>query len=286
MSYEIRQLSIRRVEAYEQCSRFVDGFHGDPEFSDPMLTDGEQLKNNLINAIQKTDSHVVLGIYRQAEMVGLFSFLLLKDEQYIEMLVGLSRDADAYSDIITYLEQHYPSFSADFVFNPNNYLLKAVLAQKGAEFETEQQNMVLTQPTPGVDTVDIELLSEPYMQQYFEIHSKDVYWTGEKVAAATEEFRTLLAIEDGKVVGYIDVTHCFKENEPFDLLVLESHRRKGYGRKLLAKALELNKPNGMMLQVEVDNIPAIRLYESMGFERAENQNSLTAHWCIPTRSVK
>lgn len=284
MSDDIKQLSIQRVEAYEQCSRFIEGFYGDPAFSDPMLSDEEQLKNNLINALRKTDSHAVLGVYRQAEMVGLFSFLTLREEQYIEMLVGLSRDSEAYTDIITYLEQHYPSCNADFVFNPNNYLLKEALAQKSAQFETEQQKMVLTQSTPRVDTADIELLSEPYMQQYLAIHSQDVYWTGEKVAAAAEKFRTLLAIEDGKVVGYIDVTHCFEENEPFDLFVLESHRRKGCGRKLLAKAIYMNKPNGMILMIEADNIPAIRLYESMGFEKAENQNSLSAHWRIPTRN--
>ena len=79
----------------------------------------------------------------------------------------------------------------------------------------------------------------------------------------------------------MDVTYCFEENEPFDLLVLEKYRRKGYGRKMLAKALEMNHPKQMMLLVDVDNMPAIRLYESMGFETADGQNSLTAHWRIP-----
>ena len=39
-----------------------------------------------------------------------------------------------------------------------------------------------------------------------------------------------VAVEDGKVVGYMDVTYTFKENEPFDLFVLEEYRRMGYGR--------------------------------------------------------
>ena len=55
----------------------------------------------------------------------------------------------------------------------------------------------------------------------------------------------------------------------------------GYGRKLLAKALDMNRPNGMMLLVDVDNEPAIRLYASMGFAKAQGQNNLTAHWRIP-----
>lgn len=37
----------------------------------------------------------------------------------------------------------------------------------------------------------------------------------------------------------------------------------------------------MMLLVDVDNDPAISLYESMGFIKAKNQNNLTAHWKVP-----
>lgn len=77
------------------------------------------------------------------------------------------------------------------------------------------------------------------------------------------------------------MTHCFEENEPYDVYVLPEYRRRGYGRKLLAKALECNQPKGMMLLVETDNTAAIRLYESMNFKTVPGQNSLTAHWRIP-----
>ena len=63
--------------------------------------------------------------------------------------------------------------------------------------------------------------------------------------------------------------------------VLPEYRRKGYGRKLLAKALDCNQPRGMMLLVETDNTAAIRLYELMNFKTVPGQNSLTAHWQIP-----
>ena len=86
--------------------------------------------------------------------------------------------------------------------------------------------------------------------------------------------------ESGKMMGYI-LFNEFDENEPFDLFVLEEYRRKGYGRKLLAKALEMNQPNGMMLLVDADNEPAIRLYEFVGFAKVQGQNNLTAHWMVP-----
>lgn len=270
---------IRTIKSYDECRDFASSFQGDPNFSDPMLSDEEQVQCNLINAIDRTDRYV-LGVYQDATMIGLFTFLVLRDEQYIEMLVGLSRDKEAYLEVLRYLEQWYPGYIADFVFNPGNYLLKELLDLRNAEYEPEQQKMVLGTPVLGIDTTGVELLSEQYTEQYCAIHNMDMYWTGEKVVQAQDHFRTFLAIHDGKVVGYMDVTYTFKENEPFDLLVLEEYRRMGYGRKLLAKSLEMNQPNGMMLLVDVDNEPAIRLYESMGFAKVHGQNNLTAHWTV------
>lgn len=272
---------IRMIKTYDECRDFALGFDDDPHFSDPMLCHEEQLQNNLIKSIEKPDRHCVLGIYREERMIGLFAFLVLRDEQYIEMLIGLSREKEAYLEMFQYLEQSFPGYSADFVFNPGNFILKELLELRNADFEPEQQKMVLGTPVLGLDTAGVELLSEKYKEPYCAIHNKDMYWTGEKVVQAQDRFRTFLAIHDGKVVGYMDVTYIFKENEPIDLFVLEEYRRMGYGRKLLAKALERNAPNGMMLLVDIDNDPAIRLYESMGFAKVQGQNNLTAHWTVP-----
>lgn len=272
---------IRKIKTYNECREFASSFQGDPNFSDPMLCHEEQLQNNLVGSIEKPDRHCVLGIYREEQMIGLFAFLVIRDEHYIEMLVGLSREKEAYLEMFRYLKHHFPGYSADFVFNPGNFILKELLELRNADFEPEQQKMVLGTPILGLDTTGVELLSEKYKEQYCAIHNKDMYWTGEKVVQAQDRFRTLLAIHDDKVVGYMDVTYIYKENEPTDLFVLEEYRRMGYGRKLLAKALEMNQPNGMMLLVDIDNDPAIRLYESMGFAKVQGENNLTAHWTVP-----
>lgn len=270
---------IKRITSFAECEAFVRDFCADKIFSDPMLSTDEQVACNLKKSIEKPESHAVIGVFKDGQMTGLFAFLTLHEERYLEMLVGLSRDKEAYRQMFTYLGENFPSYNADFVFNPNNYLLREFLEQKGAAFDTEQQKMIFARSSsPVMDTTGVELLSEAYIPMYLEMHNTDMYWTGDKVIKTPEKFRTLVAIEDGRVAGYMDVTHCFEENEPYDLLVKEEYRRKGYGRKLLAKALELNQPKGMMLLVEIDNEPAIRLYESMGFEKAENQNSLVAHY--------
>ncbi len=271
---------IRKIKSFDECRSFVRNFSRDPNVSDPMLTNEEQLRNNLTKAIEKPEKHTVWGVFRENQMIGLFSFLILPDEQYMEMLVGLSRDQTAYQKMMDHLKQNFSGYEADFVFHPRNNLLKEQLKARNAQFAPEQQRMVLGTPVLPDDTTGAELYHPQYEQQYCTIHNQDVYWTGEKIVTAPDRFRTFLAIHDGKVVGYLDITIGFEENEIFDVVVLEKWRRMGYGRKLLAMAIERNAPNGMMLTVNVDNIPAICLYESVGFSKAENQNSLTAHWKI------
>ncbi len=271
---------IEIIESIDECREFAEEFYGDPQFSDPMLTNEEQFQHNLANCIGKPERYLALGVYLDGQMDGLFTFLVVKEERYLEMLVGLSRVRSAYQEVFHYLEEHYPGYDADFVFNPGNHLLKQMMEARAAEFEPEQQKMVFVGPVAGVDTSGVELYSDQYKGEYTAIHNKDTYWTAEKVVAALDRFRVLVAVHEGSLVGYLDVTHCFEENEPYDLLVLKKYRGMGYGRKLLAKALNLNEPNGMMLMVDVDQTPAVRFFEFMGFEKVNHQNNLTAHWKI------
>lgn len=258
---------------------FICGFRQDERFSDPYLLSDAQIERRVLRAPKKPD-HLVLGVFDGAALTGLFVFLILAEEQYMEMIAGLSRDENAYEELTVYLRAHYRTFQADFVFNPNNALLKGILLREGASFLSEQQKMLLRHLPAPMDGSGIIPLSDTFFEQYRAIHNQDLYWTAEKVAAAPERFRALLALCGKEVVGYIDVTINEEENEPFDLFVKPEFRRRGYGRKLLARAIELNCPRGMMLTVDTDNLPAIRLYESLGFEKEPGQNTLTAQWQI------
>lgn len=268
---------IDRILSYDACEAFVRGFCCDNACTVPVCAGDAEIRQSLIKAMGKPADHLVIGVFDERRMVGLFSILVLEGVQYLEMLVGLSRDEAAYDEMFAYLQAHFAGYNADFVFSPENCLLRGLLRSKGAEFDIEQQTMRFVKPAPEIDTAGVALLTEETIPGYLKIHNTDLYWTGEKVIGAPERFRIYVAIADGNVVGYLDVTRSFEENEVFDLLVAKAHRRKGHGRRLLAKALEMNQPNGMMLLVNVDNEAAIRLYESMGFEKVENRNSIAAH---------
>ena len=270
---------VRILTEFDTCQEFINEINADPDFSEPMFQTEEQMESNLKSALTSQDQ-VPLGVFSGDVMTGLFVFLIVKDDQYIEMLVGLSREPDAYEEIADWLQTHYSGYQVDFVFNPKNRAIRPMLQKRGATFFSEQMKMVLTENTMFIDTTGIEPLSEQYLDQYAAMHSTDCYWTGDKVANALDTFNVFLAVDDGSVVGYIDVTRNNEENEPFDLLVKADSRRLGWGRKLLAKAIEANRPKGMMLIVDVDNTPAIALYRSMGFSYNPEQVNQLATWMI------
>lgn len=279
MEISLAQAEVRELPALDPCAELIRELNRDPLCSDPRFTSPESVARKLQETVERPNEHV-WGVFDGEALTGLFVFLVLEEERYIEMLVGLTRSAAACEELAGYLAASYAGFQADFIFNPANAPLRELLRRKGASFYEEQQKMVLSRIVPSIDTEGIVPLSPPYREQYLALHDRDCYWTGDRVAEAADRFSVFLAIEDGTVVGYIDVTNCFEENEPYALWVAEARRRRGWGRKLLARAIEANRPHGMMLLVDVDNRPAISLYESMGFETAPGQNSQTATWNI------
>ena len=273
---------IRILDSLDPYWDFINEVNADPAYSEPMIGTPENMECNLIKAPGRPEDRV-LGVFENGEMTGLFVFSEETEISYMEMLVGLSRSVAAYAEIADYLAKNYPGWQVDFVFNPANDKLLALVQKLGAEIDTEQQRMVFEGDISG-DTEGVEPLSDKYKQQYFALHAKDCYWTGERVAEAADRFRALLAVDNGAVVGYIDFTHAWDENEIFDLLVDEAHRGKGWGRKLVLRALEMNRPKSMMLMVTVDNVPALALYDSVGFKKVPGLNSRYAAWKVPPKA--
>lgn len=268
---------LKQLASVTEYMDFIRDLCGDPDCSDPMLQGEEQLRRNLLDAPGRPP-YRVWGAFEGDELIGLFSFLVLEEESYLEMLAGLTRVKTAWEELLACLKADYPGYEADFVYNPRNDLLHTLLTAEKAEFDPEQQKMVLKRAVPRQSSGQAALYSAPYREQYIAIHRDDGrYWTAEKVLAAPDRFRVLLAIEGGHVVGYTDVTCAQDENEFYDVFVKENFRRKGYGKAMLAKAIECNGPGGMMALVDAGDPASVGLYEALGFLPSAGENSITAH---------
>lgn len=268
-------ITIQPLRDLRPCLPFALAINADPCLGDPMLRSQEQLQINLLSAQDKA-SHQAFGAYEGERLAGLFVFLILPDERYIEMLAGLTREPAAWEAMLAHLRAQYPSCQADFVYNPKNAPLRDCLRAAGADFDPEQQKMILARTVDYRTPLQTILYTPAYREQYARMHSTDVYWTADKILAAPERFRVILALDGQKVVGYLDVTYCFEENQPYDIFVLPGYRNRGYAKAMLARAVALNRPKGMSLLVDADNAPAVAAYAALGFERVENANSITA----------
>lgn len=74
---------------------------------------------------------------------------------------------------------------------------------------------------------------------------------------------------EGVIAGYCGIRNIAGEGEISNVAVAESFRRKGIGRALLEYMLKEASFHGIgdcTLEVRLSNMPAIRLYESLGFK--------------------
>jgi len=267
---------IKILKDMDEYIDFINKINKTDKYSDPMLSNEVQIKNNLLESVNKKDN-ITFGIFdHNNNIIGFFVFLVIEEEKYAEMIVGLSDNELAYHELFNYLVDNYKDYNIDFVYNPNNNYLNELLKEYNASFEIEQQKMQLIKFNSMKRKNEVILYSPKYKEQYINLHLKDTYWTGDKVLTALDKFRVILAIKDNKVVGYLDITHKYEENEPYDVFVKGEYRNMGIATDMLSYAIELDKNKRIMLLVDIDNEKAIRLYEKVGFEKVKG-NNITAH---------
>lgn len=260
------------IHSFEEYEDFITKISAKPDFTDPHFSYNP---NNLFNALDKED-HKAFVVINEGVVTGLFVWLIIQDEHYAELIIGLSEYEDAYEEMLTYMEVRYTHYQLDFVINPQNKVLRILLEKKHARFEKEQQEMVWKTETVIENNCQVQLLTPDYENQYKEIHIKDTYWTAEKVLEASSRFRIFIALKDDEVMGYLDITSCHDVNEPYSLFVKEQCTNDGYKQALLNEAIKMNKPNGMMVLVDIDANEEISLYKNAGFEKVEGHNSIYA----------
>ena len=75
----------------------------------------------------------------------------------------------------------------------------------------------------------------------------------------------LVAVEDGRAVGYMGLQIFSGEGYVTNVAVLPQYRQRGIAKALIDKALQ-NDMCFITLEVRESNTPAIRLYEKAGFK--------------------
>ncbi|MGN0312022.1 MAG: GNAT family N-acetyltransferase [Lachnospiraceae bacterium] len=263
---------VKEIYSFDLYEEFIKDVSGNSNFADPHF---EFDNSNLYDSLKK-DNRKAYIVTEGEKVNGLFVWLILPDEKYIEMLIGLSKEESSIREMLEFIEYEYKGYQLDFVINPQHNLFCNLLKSKNAKFEEEQQWMAWEKEIENQYQHEIVLLTQKYESQYIDKHNKDTYWTAEKVMKAKDRFRVFLAIHEEKVVGYMDVTYCYEENEPYDIWLDTEFQGKGYEQALLQAAIKMNKPKKMMVLIDVNNHEEIEMFKSIGFVAVVGTNSVYA----------
>lgn len=102
-------------------------------------------------------------------------------------------------------------------------------------------------------------------QMYF-----SVPWSGKQLKESLEDpgYLFLVAEEDEKIVGYAGLLKILDEGDITNIVIEETYRGRGLGRRLTEALLSEGMRCGLRaftLEVRISNAAAIHVYESLGF---------------------
>ena len=88
---------IRTLSSFEPYCDFIRSFSNDPVFSDPMLVTEAQRQKHLYE-VPADPCACLLGSFAGETLTGLFVFLILEKDRYVQMLAGLTRSRKACAE--------------------------------------------------------------------------------------------------------------------------------------------------------------------------------------------
>ena len=262
-------MMIQKIYSFDEYEGFISELANHPLYSDPHFSYD---KNNLYRSLKSKDRHAFV-VLENGIVKGLFVFIILPDDRYVEMLIGFTKVEKVFTEMLEYMENNYCGYQMDFVFNPHNTAISRPLKSKGAIFEPEQMKMIQDGSVPNVSTNNIEQLSDKWMKQYCDLHSTD-----------TSRLMYQRLLDDNKGNGYIltvdNKSHCIaywdkaRDSElagKAELICIHSlpnNWHKGFGSKMMDMVLSDIKSSGyseVVLWVFRDNLRARAFYEAKGF---------------------
>lgn len=112
---------------------------------------------------------------------------------------------------------------------------------------------------------DLELMKDTLYSDFDNFWSYNVL----KQELENEKTKYIIAKENNEVVGFAGILVVLDEATLNNIVVKKSYRCRGIGGELLETLIDLCadlKLKSFTLEVNVENIPAIKLYEKFGFK--------------------
>lgn len=140
------------------------------------------------------------------------------------------------------------------------HLIICVCHRQSGKSRKKESKMIIRELTPAdaeaVSKIEQETFSMPWSAQDF------------LEMTEAEYAHYYVAEKDGEIAGCCGIRNIVGEGEITNVVVAAKFRKQGIGRALMEYMLREAPKHGIgdcTLEVRVSNMPAIRLYESLGF---------------------
>lgn len=143
--------------------------------------------------------------------------------------------------------------------------------------------------------ITIEKMSREHLSEVASIEemSFSLPWSLESLELMlTDQASALVALEDGRVLGYVGMMCVLDEGQIINVAVHPDARRRGVGRSLMQAAEAYAKERGIVflsLEVRESNIAARSMYSSLGWEEQGIRKGFYSHpvenACVMTKSI-
>jgi GNAT superfamily N-acetyltransferase len=214
-------------------------------------------------------------------LCGVLALLVEPEDMYLEAIGGVFAENNYESvaqEFYEYLKNKYIGYHFDAAYPEENRQaidFMKLIGAKSSGFDYELRlGKNMYEGLPVVDS--IIGLNEKYYKGFVDIHDKfhpDVYWTGERLLKALDQFDIFIILENDEVIGSVVTSkHTRKSEEIYLIEVAENRQNLGYGTALMNKAIKHAFNNGideLMVMVDKDNMSAMHLYEKLGFKKTD-----------------
>jgi GNAT superfamily N-acetyltransferase len=151
--------------------------------------------------------------------------------------------------------------------------------------------MVIVREFQPGDEVAFRELNREWIERYFGMEAHDTELLTDPVTAILEPGgRILLAVRDGQTIGCCALIRMAEdEYEVAKMAVAPAAQGGGIGRTLLAAVIEVARESGAQrLFLETNHVltPAIRLYESLGFQHIPPEHPSPYARCDVTMELR
>ncbi|MFI3284771.1 MAG: hypothetical protein R3Y57_06775 [Erysipelotrichaceae bacterium] len=240
-----------------------------PTYADKIKTKDDFIQRTLLGINRLNEE--VLGFVYKNELIRLVHFFFIEEDKYLQLI---SFQSDEYSDVamaelLSYIDMHYGDYDLFFGFPKENKSAINTLKMNDFFLQEESYHQVLLFKNYHLKDEEefVEITHENYIEfeKMHRLIEGDMYWNSQRILTNINSWNIYLCYENGNAIGSIYFIYKDKMMEIFGIDYLDNLYNENVFKKLIIKALNEGKKNGMDYLVFFTDQKMKEYLTSLGF---------------------